>query len=784
MPINQSNKSLTSFPNIPAGETQIVLDTNQITKIPATIGTHVNLIRLYLRNNKIEEIPPEIGNLKNLQLLLLGNNQISKLPPEIGNLISLTQLRLESNRITELPPEIGNLTNLTRLSLENNQISILPVGIKNLTKLTHLTINGNNLRLPDNYSPTTPQNTIEYILANQDNTSAVNSLITDKAFYFLNASKENIIEKYENLIQDFSKENTINFTLVLSEQEIQESTNIVFIICPIDAHEDTHLLNKIALRCKKLGKRFFIFFQDQFIETDLNSINHESWGTFEKTKAQVKEEFPNEYNPFRSYQELNNLIFEALKQHKPSIKLSKLTLEYIGHFDNLEITFDNEITCLIGENGTGKSTILKSIALAIIGGHHKNINEGTKRSFLKILDFNGEKLSYQNGLIRLDFTIDGKEFSNELILIPNDNGNDISISATNESHIIYNNYNLKALVVGYPQERGVENSRNSNFVQSKNTQPHINDLIPLINGSDEHRLRAFSDWIANLYFDSIKKKESGDSANSEETLIAAIFSVISKITKREIKFKTVTRVAPPDVWVFTSDTPNGIPLNLISQGFRIMIGWIGHLMQRFVDTFPLSNPIAAFQENAIVLIDEVDISMHPLWQVSFIEKLKDIFPRTQFICSTHDPLIIGGLLKSQIRIFTEIDGNTIATEPDIDPKGLGVAGILTSELFGLKSTLDFKTLEQINRRNELLVKQDSEQISPSEKAELNEIFQYLNSLGINTTDRDPLYQKFIMAISKRDDFKMEAYTPEELISQNEIAMEVLNEILKEQKGKE
>ncbi|MCC6818200.1 MAG: AAA family ATPase, partial [Bacteroidia bacterium] len=258
---------------------------------------------------------------------------------------------------------------------------------------------------------------------------------------------------------------------------------------------------------------------------------------------------------------------------------------------------------------------------------------------------------------------------------------------------------------------------------------------------------------------------------------------ISKITKKNIRFKAVKKIDPPEVWVSTQDAPNGIPMNLISQGFKIVIGWVGYLMQRFVDTFPLSNPLSAYKENAIVIIDEVDISMHPIWQVSFIEILKDVFQNTQFVISTHDPIIIGGLLKNQVRVLSEKEGQTTVFEPDFDPKGQGVAGILTSELFGLKSTLDSKTLHKLNRRNELLERQDSEQITPEERAELNEIFHYLNSLGINTTDRDPLYQKFIVALSKRDDFKVESYTPYELNSQNEIAMEVLNEIFKE-KGEE
>lgn len=778
MPTNLNRQNLTTLPRIPQTESQLNADHNQLTEIPSSIGSLINLISLYLRNNKIKTIPKEIGNLKKLQILLLGNNQIDNLPSQIGNLINLRQLRIENNKLSELPSEIGLLANLTHLFLENNQLTHLPEEIKNLTNLVHLSINGNNLKLPDDYTPNNPKKTIKYILEHQDDLSAKNSLITDKAYFFLNASKENIVRNYKNLISTFSVENKIEFIPITSEKEINKETNIVFLICPIDANTDTSLLNKIASQCKKMGTRFFILIQDQFIETDFSSVNLDNWTIFQQTKELVNKSFSNEFNPFSSYEELNNLLFEALKQHKPNIKLSKLVLENIGHFDNLEITFDNEITCLIGENGTGKSTILKSIALGIIGGNHKNIRDSAKRSFLKILDFEDDKLTYQNGLIKLEYTIDGKENSNEIILIPNDNGNDISFSPTDESKIIYNNYNLKSLVIGFPQERGIDSNSNSNFIQSKNIQPHINDLIPLINGSDEYRLRSFSDWIANLYFDSIKKNERGESSNSEKELIETIFSVISNITKKRIKFKTVTKVAPPDVWVFTNDAPNGIPLSLISQGFRMMIGWIGHLMQRFVDTFPLSNPISAFQENAIVIIDEVDISMHPLWQVSFIEILREIFPKTQFIFSTHDPLIIGGLLKSQVRIFNETDGNMNVFEPDMDPKGLGVAGILTSEFFGLPSILDKETLENLEEKRRLQILFKENKLDDEQKEKLIILEDKLEKYGFTKYQRDPLYQKFIFAYMQREELKKIPTNSTEREKQDEIMINILDEILK------
>jgi hypothetical protein len=81
-------------------------------------------------------------------------------------------------------------------------------------------------------------------------------------------------------------------------------------------------------------------------------------------------------------------------------------------------------------------------------------------------------------------------------------------------------------------------------------------------------------------------------------------------------------------------------------------------------------------------------------------------------------------------MFKSVNGKIDVSPPDTDPKGLGVAGILTSELFGLPSTLDKDTFNILNRRNELITKQDSVGLSQQESFELNGIFNYLNSLGI------------------------------------------------------
>ena len=157
---------------------------------------------------------------------------------------------------------------------------------------------------------------------------------------------------------------------------------------------------------------------------------------------------------------------------------------------------------------------------------------------------------------------------------------------------------------------------------------------------------------------------------------------------------------------------------------------------------------------------------------------------TQVILNTHDPLVIGSMDKNQVRIFKR-DSETCkitAEQPDISPKGLGVAGILTSELFGLPTTLDGDTQEKLNEKNQLTIKQSTGELTKSEVEHLRNLSNELTELGFSRTFRDPLYQRFIIALSQREEFKFKNYSGAELEQQNAIALEILDELLKE--GKE
>jgi len=748
MPINLQNRQQKVFPPFKPSETQIILNGNQITEIPSNIETAINLTHLYVGNNLLKEIPTQIGKLKNLSVLILNHNEIQQIPIQIGDLTQLRQLRLQNNKLTELPKEIGNLKNLTHLFLENNQISFLPEEIKNLKKLVHLSLDANPIVLPENYSKKNAQKTISYILEQQSDSASTDTLITRKAYYFTNASKDSVVQKYKTIINDFASEKMVDFTEINSTKVISKDINVVFIIAPFDIHQNEKLIFEIADKCKKLGVRFYIFTQKGFIEKDYDSVNITKGKEFESLSISLNKKYASEFNNFSSYEEFDNLIFEALKQHKPNIRISKLNLVNIGHFSKLEIDFNKDLTCLIGENGIGKSTILRALALAVIGHNHKKIDEKAKRGFLKIQGFTESGLIYNEGSIRLEYSIDGDKFYNELKFSPNDNGNDITIVPTGDFQIVYNNYNLKTLIVGFPQDRGNDAINHSDFILNKITQPHINDLIPLINNSDDFRLRSFAGWIANLYFDYVKNKENSNEKSKEEEVINEAFAVISKITKKEIKFKTVKAVDPPEVWVTTYDSPNGIPLYMISQGFKIVIGWIGYLLQRFANTFPLSEPKSSFKENAILILDEVDTSIHPVWQTSFIEILRETFPQTQFIFTTHSPLMIAGLDKEQFVELSIQNNEIVALKNQIDTWAFTYRDVL-QKLFNTVDPKPKRTIEDLEilmsktttMEEKESIKENIARLKEGEQFE-NELKQYSNKLEEKDKELDKLIKKY------------------------------------------
>lgn len=153
-------------------------------------------------------------------------------------------------------------------------------------------------------------------------------------------------------------------------------------------------------------------------------------------------------------------------------------------------------------------------------------------------------------------------------------------------------------------------------------------------------------------------------------------------------------------------------------------------------------------KEALFLLDEPDTHLNPAWQLTYLELIKEWTEvaadkdRCQIIMTSHNPLTIASLSKQEVRVMQQSDAaRLVISEPFADPRGMGFTATLT-QIFGLSTTLDLATQQQIDDRNALA---RIEQRSEEQQKELIAINEKLNRLGFMNESREPLYQEFLSA---------------------------------------
>lgn len=181
-------------------------------------------------------------------------------------------------------------------------------------------------------------------------------------------------------------------------------------------------------------------------------------------------------------------------------------------------------------------------------------------------------------------------------------------------------------------------------------------------------------------------------------------------------------------------------------------------------------------ETSLFLLDEPETHFNPKWKYEYTEILKRVTngSKSQILLTTHDPVLISGLAKENVIVFNRPqEGVERAYKPDKDLRGMGIDAILTSEIFGLNSTLDSETLNDIIERRKLLVKKERENLTPDENDQLQKMSEKLSDIDFNKPFADPLYKDFIMAIENLDVYKKTELTPSEVKEREEIAKQIM-----------
>lgn len=379
------------------------------------------------------------------------------------------------------------------------------------------------------------------------------------------------------------------------------------------------------------------------------------------------------------------VVQESVGARRGAAPLKRVTLENVGPFASLEFQLDPHWNVLLGDNGVGKSTILKAMALAISG---KDAEPYAARVVNSRANDANITLETNRDSYRMEIRRKEKDGNVRIQTFPPSRPLDAE----------------GWLAIAFPPLRTTTWQPVRLTTSGARIGPTTDDLIPIATGDLDPRMDKLKEWIAGLDLAIKTEKAKGGQAIRQQALLDRLFVLIEQLTPgANIHFHEVT-TDPVQVLVKTND--GVIPIEAISQGAVSLISWVGVVLKRLYEVYgDLDDGTDPTQQFAIVIVDEIDAHMHPEWQQMVIQTLTRLFPNVQFIASTHSPLIVAGLPAHQILRFARDENGRAVTIDVGDDFAMGTADqLLTSRLFGLKTTVDPVTQTKIEEYRRLLGK--------------------------------------------------------------------------------
>jgi predicted ATP-binding protein involved in virulence len=385
------------------------------------------------------------------------------------------------------------------------------------------------------------------------------------------------------------------------------------------------------------------------------------------------------------------------------MRIESISLNEVGPFQNQAFNFPQkpaetkgaEIHIFTGPNGSGKSTLLHALANAFLLDNPLSSGNGLDKRF----HFNDSSSSVR--------VVSASYDNAELEYILEGNGTGANVY---EEKILSKNYQGRLQIHDYKQLQKPPSQKQIGKVQFdfacfaysgyRDFSYREIETIKEISQNPLYESLIFTkktpnqvnQWLANMIAKEAieSKRNDQESAQAYRMNIERMEQVIQRLMNEEVKIELQTQ--PLNVVLNKNGT--FLDFDVIPDGLKSIISWLGDLLMR-LDRMEWKDNTPIFDRNIILFLDEIEVHLHPRWQMQVLPIVQELFPNAQVFISTHSPFVVNSVDGAWIYMLKYENGISTSGSPEISETGKSYQLVL-DEIFGIEESFGLETEEMLD----------------------------------------------------------------------------------------
>ena len=434
------------------------------------------------------------------------------------------------------------------------------------------------------------------------------------------------------------------------------------------------------------------------------------------------------------------------------LKINELYLDNYRAFEDFTINFNEDLTVLVATHGKGKTAILDAIAAAF--GTFVNatgLANGVRlqredvRKF-KARDTQSNEMEENYPLIvKASGSIDNNsvEWIREYIKPKS------SLTSKDTKQLMEYGKKIRNLVshgeaenlplISYYGTGRLWAEKRTTFDKKNRETSRLSGYIDCLDSYSSYK--SFKSWYEyickselEMKIEALEKQSINLPDNEFTDMRKSLQEAVNEVIKENSGWKDIIYKQKAKEIVMDHLEHGELSATRLSDGIRSMIGLVADIAYRTIKLNPhLKNPPK--ETSGIILIDEIDMHLHPKWQQTVLTDMRKAFPKMQFIVTTHSPQVLSTVKREQIRILGD---NTVVT-PSSHSFGED-SSVLLAEIMGISP---LPPLEIVEKRKEYQrVVEDREYDSQRAKALREELVNNYGETSTFIIQTDMLIRKF------------------------------------------